>query len=298
MRCSVKVEAFFVPFRLLAGSFESWFTDSEKRFAAYKNSSGATMVPTSQKGFLPVIGGLTPESSAGAGDNDQSAIDAILAAGGLFDYLGCKSPNAQAVTTYNLSAMPPLAYHRVYHDWYRNTLVQTDVFLPPTNSTSSSISPVSYEAYAGTAPYSFFLGGVSGNPNYVLNSTFKLCLRMVSTFTSFGSAISVLTILRLLRLLRSREVLRLFLSLRLDLRDSFLLPLFELRIAFSNLRSGITLLAIFSSSSVVLAMASLPLMVLRSARFILVALNMRCIRKVCIITPIWVPVIIIRFLVP
>ena len=33
MRCSVKVEAFFVPFRLLAGSFESWFTDTDKKFA-------------------------------------------------------------------------------------------------------------------------------------------------------------------------------------------------------------------------------------------------------------------------
>ena len=32
MRCSVKVRAFFVPFRLLAGSFESWFTDTEKKF--------------------------------------------------------------------------------------------------------------------------------------------------------------------------------------------------------------------------------------------------------------------------
>ena len=50
MRCSVKVEAFFVPFRLLAGSFESWFTDTEKKFTNYGSYS-----PRSLKGFLPVL---------------------------------------------------------------------------------------------------------------------------------------------------------------------------------------------------------------------------------------------------
>ena len=167
MRCSVKVEAFFVPFRLLAGSFESWFTDSEKKFAPYVASNGTTINTVSRKGYLPCVGSLTPESSAGAGDNDQVAIDAILATGGLFDYLGCKSPNDQSVTTYMLSAMPPLAYHRVYHDWYRNTLVQTDVFLPP--GSSSNMSPSTYPVYAGSSPYLFF--GFDGTTaTYVFSS--------------------------------------------------------------------------------------------------------------------------------
>lgn len=162
MRCSVKVEAFFVPFRLLAGSFESWFTDEQKKFAPYGSN-----VPTAKRGYLPVIGGLTPESATGAGDNDQAAIDAIMAAGSLFDYLGCKTPNDQSVTSYSLSAMPPLAYHRVYHDWYRNTLVQNDVFLPPTTVGSSGISPASNSSFAGCAPFLFF--SVS-NPSYIINS--------------------------------------------------------------------------------------------------------------------------------
>ena len=29
MRCQIKCEAFFIPWRLLAGSFESWFTDTQ-----------------------------------------------------------------------------------------------------------------------------------------------------------------------------------------------------------------------------------------------------------------------------
>lgn len=179
MRCSVKVEAFFVPFRLLAGSFESWFTDTEKKFAPYVNSSGQTVTPTAMKGFLPAVGGLTPESASGAGDNDQVAIDAIVSVGGLFDYLGYKSPNALAVTSYSVSAMPPLAYHRVYHDWYRNTLVQQEVFLPPTWTASTAISPQSSASFAGCAPYLFFQGsGIAGTygPYYVMNNTALLQL--------------------------------------------------------------------------------------------------------------------------
>lgn len=166
MRCSVKVEAFFVPFRLLAGSFESWFTDMEKKFAPYVAGS-SSYTPNARKGFLPCIGGLSRESAAGAGDNDQAAIDAITAVGGLFDYLGYKNPDDTFIVSGAISAMPALAYHRVFHDWYRNTLVQQEVFLPPTVTSNAGISPQSTVPYAGCAPYLFF--GQS-NPGYVFNS--------------------------------------------------------------------------------------------------------------------------------
>lgn len=173
MRCSVKVEAFFVPFRLLAGSFESWFTDTEKRFSDYTQGT-SSIVPTSKKGFLPCLGGFDAT-------NDATAISKMSAAGGLFDYLGCKSPDANVFSSSGvaISAMPALAYHRVYHDWYRNTLVQSDVFLPPTGNGNNSMSPISNYAYAGTSPYTFFQGVNSGSsygPYYVLSSTAQLML--------------------------------------------------------------------------------------------------------------------------
>lgn len=161
MRCSVKVEAFFVPFRLLAGSFESWFTDSEKKFAPYSTGS-SSVTPLAKKGFLPCIGGLDAT-------NDAAAISAMCAVGGLFDYLGCKTVTSSSYTQSLVSALPPLAYHRVYHDWYRNTLIQSEVFLPPSYSGSTSISPASYDCFAGCAPYLFFQG--VNNPNYLLNAT-------------------------------------------------------------------------------------------------------------------------------
>lgn len=168
MRCSVKCEAFFVPFRLLAGSFESWFTDTEKKYSDFKSGSSTVSV-TAKKGFLPCVGNLDAT-------NDAGAISAITSVGGLFDYLGFKTANSVAVTSYAVSAMPPLAYHRVYHDWYRNSLVQADVFLPPTYSSNTGVSPSSHQPNAGCAPYQFYVGATSGVPNYVYNNTGALML--------------------------------------------------------------------------------------------------------------------------
>lgn len=166
MRCSVKVEAFFVPFRLLAGSFESWFTDEAKRFASYTINS-STYTPTARKGFLPVIGNLDAT-------NDATAIADMTAAGSLADYLGFKTGSTLTLTSNVISAMPFLAYHRVYHDWYRNTLVQSEVFLPPTSSRNASISPSSEDIMAGTSPFTFFGEQGYATPGYVFGKTAQL----------------------------------------------------------------------------------------------------------------------------
>lgn len=114
MRCSIKCEAFFVPFRLLAGSFESWFTDESKRFA-----NG-----TEFKGVLPC---LWP-------DSPQVWIEKF-GTGSLADYLGYKIENHETFFDSSpISALPFLAYHKCFSDWYRNSLVQQDVFLPVDNS--------------------------------------------------------------------------------------------------------------------------------------------------------------------
>lgn len=169
MRCSVKVEAFFVPFRLLAGSFESWFTDTDKRYA-----TSSVTTPIARRGYLPVIGNLSAT-------NDAAAISAMTSPGSLFDYLGFKDGQSDFLDgTFaggGVSAMCPLAYHRVYHDWYRNTLVQSDVFLPPTavstSAGSNSMSPGASVVSAGTAPYLFF---TTANPGYIMSSTAALLL--------------------------------------------------------------------------------------------------------------------------
>ena len=172
MRCSIKVEAFFVPFRLLAGSFESWFTDDAKRFSNFKNSNGTTIATTQQKGLLPVIGGIDASIA-----EDSGAMNAIVAVGGLFDYLGYKSTSLDFLKTsgIGISAMPALAYHRAYHDWYRNSLVQQEVFLPGTGASGSNNAPSPYSsvAIAGCAPYLFFN---ADTPTYILSAKKNLQL--------------------------------------------------------------------------------------------------------------------------
>lgn len=163
MRCAIKVEAFFVPFRLLAGSFESWFTDEAKRYATYPDSGGSSVVPTAKKGYLPVLSGIS----------DVDVLGGLQAAGSLADYLGLKTSAATFFTNNAVSAMPFLAYHRVYHDWYRNTLVQSEVFLPPTWGSSTAPTPSSSSTMAGMAPFSFFTDVL---PSYIWSTKSDMLL--------------------------------------------------------------------------------------------------------------------------
>lgn len=152
MRCSIKTEAFFVPFRLLAGSFESWFTDTPQLFMDATSSQSFT----EQLGWLPCVGNF-PAGEAG----NLSA--KLTAPGSLGDYLGLKFNSSQTalISTQVYSALPLLCYHRVIDDWYRNTLVERPLFVRPTSfvssgSATSNSSPGAIQLAAGTAPFYFF----------------------------------------------------------------------------------------------------------------------------------------------
>ena len=150
MRCVIKTECFFIPLRLLASSFESWFTDTA---VSFQGSYGVTSNFTDKVGFLPVMGNFS--GTAVGPDGSTPLIAYVQQVGSLGDYLGLKTGQAYLATGF-ITALPFLAYHRVYDDWYRNTLVQRPVFVRPMYNNSSSIAPPSYELSAGTAPYYFF----------------------------------------------------------------------------------------------------------------------------------------------
>lgn len=146
MRCSIKAEAFFVPMRLLCASFESFFTDQARRYYDAERN------PVELKGQLPVI---CPTSAQSAG----SFMSFFSAPGTLPDYLGMRNVASTGVLTRGVSAMPFLAYHRIYHDWYRNTLVQRDVFLPNRPMGADYFPQDSVlSVAAASAPYDFFSG--------------------------------------------------------------------------------------------------------------------------------------------
>lgn len=150
MRCSVKCEAFFVPMRLLCGSFESWFTDKPKRFGTKDGRGNApgSSAPLSYSDYKGALPSLT--STQGA---FTASILQYFAPGSLADYLGFRAsenPAGAFLGTHSISLMPFLAYHKVYSDWFRNSLIQNEVFVPFAGSPSVDVSQVS------VAPYAFF----------------------------------------------------------------------------------------------------------------------------------------------
>jgi len=106
-----KVEAFFVPFRLLMNpsAFEEWFAGYNSTDRSDNIRARMPVIkfgPSTLK--LPELG---PES--------------------LSDYLGNKfnlDEGSGDVEVVKFLALPYLAYHRIYDDWYRRPLVQKSIY--------------------------------------------------------------------------------------------------------------------------------------------------------------------------
>lgn len=140
MRCSIKVESFFCPMRLLSGGFEAWFTDEPKDLVDGVSSAGVVS-SVSTRAFLPVI----KDTTAG---NDSAPWVSKLGNGTLADYLGIRTAGGLYFKNNPITALPFLAYHRIYNDWYRNSLIQKECFLPSNPNTSvllgASVCPYVY----------------------------------------------------------------------------------------------------------------------------------------------------------
>lgn len=106
MRVKQKYAAFFVPTRILVPRYEEWLTG--------KNRGNSTIT----KVVLPTFS-FNPETDKAAYGN-----------GSLLDYLGykCSETKFGELQGIKLSALPLLAYHKIYNDWFRNSLVQKDIF--------------------------------------------------------------------------------------------------------------------------------------------------------------------------
>ena len=120
MRCALKYAAFFVPTRLLVCGYERWLTGYDK------NTDQPT--DTTKRVQMPILKFNFTEDSSTASVNQ-------LGPGSLADYLGAKysanTLNAMKTAkagSVQLSALPFLAYHRIYDDWFMNSLVHFPVF--------------------------------------------------------------------------------------------------------------------------------------------------------------------------
>lgn len=125
MRCSLKVEAFFVPMRLCYGGFEHFFVGDTFEVA----DSGDYFEKTVNR--LPR---LNIVGSGSVSSDNLVIVKELFGAGSLCDYLGFKSQVNNDWTLpqdgIDINLLPFIAYHKCYDDWYRSSLVQRSGFAP------------------------------------------------------------------------------------------------------------------------------------------------------------------------
>lgn len=145
-RVDARLEAFFVPNRLLWSGWQDYICQDPNHQPVVPGFSVADTVPTVQ---------LTA-STAGVGS--------------LADYLGVKGFNTTSgqTTTANVNALPFLAYQKIIDDWYRDSNIQQPFFVDGIASLGANSN-----IYASSMPYYRTTGILSStsawnSPNSVL----------------------------------------------------------------------------------------------------------------------------------
>lgn len=127
MRCSLKVEAFLVPMRLCYGGFEHFFVGDSYEVMEDINEFSET----SNKNLPNFVIDVSP---AYVGISMDHVIDSF-GAGSLADFLGLKTyvdelSEIDTTSAPGFNILPWIAYHKIWSDWYRSSLIQRDCFAP------------------------------------------------------------------------------------------------------------------------------------------------------------------------
>lgn len=160
MRCKLKYASFFVPTRILLppGVYERWLVGDD----VFDSVSGSKLVmPLLQLSNAPVVSGGIRSCSPGS----------------LADYLGVKCTkttapdNASMSGNIIVSALPFMAYHKIWNDWFRNSLVQKDIFDDATfNNSYITAHNKAYVPHSGNSSYYLF-----DDTKANLNATNSVC---------------------------------------------------------------------------------------------------------------------------
>ena len=157
-RIDMRYEAFFVPNRITWGGWEAYKTRQSDDPYAFQQVSPSV---------LPFISIDDPSS---LGEMQLGSILASFGAGSLADYLGYRvdSPaTASAFLHTNTlgvegviidNALPFLAYHKIYDDWYRSSQIQKPLFARVSSDDSS------YDTLCAF-PWKYFSDAPSEMPN-------------------------------------------------------------------------------------------------------------------------------------
>ena len=163
-RVQGKIEAFFCPCRIIWAGWRNFllsnsvvsaqdaaFTTGQSVFGQY-----STVMPS-----LLFEGGKLSEYN-----------QTILGPNSLADYLGMKLVPESGITwssSFSFNVLPFLAYHKIWDDWYRASLVQRPCFIPYSDSVID-FNGVSTPVTAGLQHTAMFLPFYSGNADVNLKS--------------------------------------------------------------------------------------------------------------------------------
>lgn len=148
MRCSLKVETFFVPMRLCFGGFEHFFVGD--KFEVVDEDSAFIESQITRLPSFAFVNSEVPEGQTTPRTFNNADVSALFGAGTLSDYLGFKAGKMDSLTftpaatspfwtsgeDSSFSLMPYIAYHKLWSDWYRASLIQRDCFAPLSSSQS------------------------------------------------------------------------------------------------------------------------------------------------------------------
>lgn len=158
-RVDYRLEAFFVPYRILWGGWENFYTQP------VADPYGTTV---DRPHFLPnIIDNIT-----------GSMVSSRFGRGTLADYLGLKGvkPNGgpiNATTVYSVdikNALPFLAYHKIYDDWYRNANIQKPVFVRHNSYTADNgLSGMPYVSTTATISADVSAGSMGGDMPIIID---------------------------------------------------------------------------------------------------------------------------------
>lgn len=151
-RIDMRLEAFFVPNRILWAGWQDFMT-----MPVYNPFSPQVFRPDHLPSFIRCsTESLTSTSNEYALGTVRSIVfdHPLFGPTSLADYLGAKTSSDDEATIPNTvfalfpNALPFLAYHKIYDDWYRNPNVTNPLFVrPSTTATSPAINNVSFLPY-------------------------------------------------------------------------------------------------------------------------------------------------------
>lgn len=111
-RVDMRLEAFFVPNRILWGGWQNFWT------MPANNPYGTPVVRPTRTPYLRLQ------------DASLSFLNSSFGPGSLSDFLGYKTEEFESEdNVYVPNLLPWLAYHKIYDDWYRNSKIQKPVFV-------------------------------------------------------------------------------------------------------------------------------------------------------------------------